>query len=193
MLYPHSAPGTRLQIMIGQSITRLQRMSKNFRLLFTALIFVIPVADLLYWIYFNQLSDGFTSGLPAVPYQALSLLSLTLAFFASLIPLSVAVYGIATLRKLFGLYENGIVFSEENVALFRKLGYAMIAWVFANLIFVPLISIILTFENPAGQRMLTIGFDVSDLAALIIGAIIVLISRVMDEGRKLEDEQMHTV
>jgi len=179
--------------MTHSDITLIQRMSKRFRRLFTALIFLIPLMDLLFWLSFNRLSEGFLAGLPATANQDLSPLSLALGFLVSLIPVTVAVYGMVTLSRLFRLYENAIVFTRDNVLLIRKLGYVIIAWVAANLAFTPLISVVITHSNPVGQRMLTAGFDLSDFSALIMGAIVVFVSCVMDEGRKLEDEQMHTV
>jgi hypothetical protein len=119
--------------------------------------------------------------------------SLSLAFLASLLPVSVAVYGLGTLRSLFKLYENGIMFSSDNVRYFHRLGYVCIAWVIANAVFTTLISAIITFGNPPGERAIVAQFGTSDMANLIIGAIVLLISWVMDEGRKLEDEQAHTI
>ena len=59
--------------------------------------------------------------------------------------------------------------------------------------YTPLISAVLSFTNPSGQRMLAARFDLFDFTLLIIGAIVVLIARVMDEGRKLEDDQAYTI
>lgn len=179
--------------MSKPGITRIQWTSKRFRRLFTALIFFIPFLDLMFWLSFNHLNEGFLAGLPATANQDLSQRSLALGFLVSLIPVTVAVYGMVTLSRLFQLYENAIVFTSDNVRLFRKLGYVIIAWVAANLLFTPLISAVITHGNPVGQRMLTVGINFSDLSVLIMGAIVVLISWVMNEGRKLEDEQMHTV
>ena len=116
-----------------------------------------------------------------------------MALLSSTIPLSVAVYGAINLRELFTLYEEAIVFSEKNVNCIRRLGYTLVLWVVANFIFVILISIVLTFNNMTGERVIVAQLGVSDVGALIIGAVIVLISWVMSEASRLEDEQAHTV
>jgi len=69
----------------------------------------------------------------------------------------------------------------------------LISWVVANLLFVVLISIVLTFNNAPGDRMMVAQFGISDIGTLIIGAVVVLLSWVMSEASKLEDEQAHTV
>jgi hypothetical protein len=61
----------------------------------------------------------------------------------------------------------------------------------ANFIFSLLISIVLTFNNSPDKRMIVVQFGVSDIGSLIIGAIIVLVSWVMSEASKLEDEQAY--
>jgi len=164
----------------------------RFRLFFTVLIILIPALDILYWLSFNHLPDGLFK-LPIVASQELSLQIRLLAILASLIPVSVATFGVFTLVKLFKLYEEAIIFTTENVKHFRTLGYVLIYWVFAKMIYITLISAIISFSNPPGQRMLVAQFELPDISALIIGAIVVLISWIMDEGRKLEDEQAHTV
>jgi len=63
----------------------------------------------------------------------------------------------------------------------------------ANLIFVTLISIVLTFNNVPGERLVVAQLGISDVGTLIIGAVIVLVSWVMKEASKLEDEHAYTV
>jgi len=175
-----------------ENMAQIQRVSRRFRLFFTGLIFLIPAMDILYWLSFNHLPDGLFK-LPVVASQELSLQIRLLAILASLIPVSVASFGAFTLAKLFKLYEKAIIFTAENVKHFRTLGYVIIFWVFAKMIYITLISAIISFSNPPGQRMLVAQFELPDMSALIIGAIAILISWIMDEGRKLEDEQAHTV
>ncbi|MCZ4281727.1 DUF2975 domain-containing protein [Kiloniella laminariae] len=179
--------------MTGISLNRIGRASRKYRLLFTLLLVLVPLLDLIYWGGFNHLPEGFHDDLPVSITGELSALSLLLAFLASLIPLSVTLYGLLALKKLFGLYEQGIIFAEENVRCFQKLGYCCIASVVAGILFTPLASVALTLDNLPGQRELVIDLNSNDLSALVIGGIILLVSWVMEEGKKLEDEQRHTV
>ncbi len=179
--------------MADNTIRHVQRVSRKYLVLFNVLLIVIPVAVLLYWIFFNHLPEGFHTDLPAKPTQALSLSQLFLGGLVSALPLAVTLYGLITLKALFRLYAGGILFSAENVKYFRRLGYVFIAWVMANTIFTPLISLIITYANPAGKKTLVVQFGMVDLFTLIIGGIILVIAWVMNEGRKLEDEQAYTV
>ena len=179
--------------MNDDGMGHIKRTSRRYGQLLTALIVAVPALDLAFWASFNHLPEGFLADLPVSPTQPLSALSLSLAFLVSLIPLGVALYGLFTLRALFKLYEKAVIFSAENVKCYRRLGYAFIAWVIANALFAPLISLVITFNNPPGQRALVAQFGIMDATNLIIGAVILLISWVMNEGRKLEDDQAYTV
>jgi len=177
----------------SEGLNHIQRTSRRYRILFNILIVGVPVIDLLYWTFFNHLPDGLVATLPVARTVELSAGALMLAFLVSLLPVGAAMYGLLTLRSLFGLYEKAIIFSAENVKYFRRLGYALIAWVLANALFTPLISTIITFSNAPGERMVVAQLGVFDVSTLLIGCVILLVSWVMDEGRKIEDEQAHTV
>jgi Protein of unknown function (DUF2975) len=179
--------------MVNKSLSHIQQVSDKFRLLFNVLIFSIPVLILTYWLFFNDLPIGFKSELPVAASLPLPLSTLCLGILVSFIPACVVIFGIATLKELFTLYENAIFFSTKNVKCFRRLGYILISWTFANMMFTTLISLVISFNNPAGQRMISFGFDVADIANLIIGAVVVVVSWVMNEASKLEDEQAYTV
>ncbi|MFT5133485.1 MAG: hypothetical protein ACI9SC_001957 [Gammaproteobacteria bacterium] len=180
--------------MENENLARIKRISGKFRLLFTVLLIFIPVMILAYWLFFNDLPEGFTSELPPlVISNTLALSTRLLAFIVSLIPTSIAIYGIFNLRELFTLYEKGIIFTTANVKCIRRLGYALIYWTFSKIPFMALISIVLSHNNPPGERMVSIGFGSTDFVTLVTGAIVLIISWVMSEASKLEDEQAHTV
>ncbi len=175
------------------NIENIQQISSKYILLLNALILAVPAGTLLYWLFFNSLSDGFLAELPVLPNEGLSSLQIILAVLVSFIPMSVGLYTLITLRILFTLYESGVIFSVENVTCFRRLGYALIAWVIANMLFTPLISLVLSFANAPGNRNLVMNFGIEDISTLIIGGVVLIVAWVMNEGHKLQDEQTYTV
>ncbi len=179
--------------MENDNISRIQRVSGKFRVLFTALIFVTPVATLMFWAFFNALPEDAYHSLPVAFDQPLPFKKLLLGSLVSLIPLSVALYGLINLKALFSLYEKAIVFSEQNTQCLHRLGYTLIAWFFASLIYTPLISLVLTFNSPSVQQAIVVRIGLSDLSLLITGGIVLLASWVMQEAAKLEKEQALTI
>ena len=178
---------------VDDGLGHIRRTSRRFGLLAQVLVVLLPVLNLVFWVSFNVLPPDFLAGLPVSPVGSLPLPVLVAGFVASLLPVGVMVFGLLTLRTLFRLYEDGVIFSAANVRCFRRLGYAFIAWVLANIAYTPLLSVIITAVNPPGERALVVEVGSSELSALITGGIVLLIAWVMDEGRKLEDEQAHTV
>lgn len=172
---------------------RIRSVSAKFRVLFGALIFIKPMSDLLYWLSFNHLPAGFNNELPVTVTEPLSTSTLIFAFLISLIPTSIIIYGLINLKNLFALYEKGVVFTQKNVQCFRHIGLALIALIFANLVHGALLSVVLTINNPVGERILSLTFGSEDFSVLIMGAMIILVSWVMNEAASLEHEQAHTV
>jgi cellulose synthase/poly-beta-1,6-N-acetylglucosamine synthase-like glycosyltransferase len=172
---------------------RIQRLSCALRLALTAIFLSIPVLSILYWWNLNNLPESLVGQLPVVPRQELSGTTRFFGFLASLIPLAVKMAGLYVLIKLFRLYENAEIFSSHNVACFRNLGRILMLWVISQLIYIPLISLVITYNNPPGERAIAVSLGSTDLTALIVGVILLVVSWVMDEGRKLEDEQRLTV
>ena len=179
--------------MENENLIRIQSVSGKFNALFSFLIICVPVSILLFWLFFNSLPMSFKGDLPVSTSNSLSFLTLSLAFLVCMIPGSVTVYALLTLKELFKLYEKAVVFSASNVNCFRRLGYTLIFWVIAKLISKSLLSIVLSFNNPPGERQLVIGFGSTDIATLVIGAIVLVISWVMNEACKLNAEQVYTV
>ena len=87
------------------------------------------------------------------------------------------------LYKLLGLYRKGIIFTAENVAAIRKIGWALVSIDIASMLQTLITGPILTlFHISPGHvsARLEVGF-------LIVGLFIVLIAYVMDIGRELKE------
>ncbi len=178
-------------------LLKIQKVSKVLRAVLTVILVLLPVVSFVCWINFNNIPPHIDMlnlrALPFVTPQSLSLHSRLLCFAASLIPLCVEMAGIVILIRLFRLYERMSIFNATNVACFRKLGKILLAQALAGVLYIPLLSLAITMDNPPGTRRIAIGIDSLDMTALVAGTMIIVISWVMEEGRKLEDEQLHTV
>lgn len=174
-----------------ENSNRIKVISRRFRLLCTVLLFLVPVVSIIFWVFFNKLYPqlGSMLHLPAEPARDLSGMTRFMAFLVDFLQIGVIIYGIIQLRRLFGLYEKGVIFSKDNVACFSSLGRTLMVWIVANIVSQSLLSVVLTFSNPPGQRCLTVGISSRELTVLFVGIAVLCISRVMDEGRKIKEEQ----
>jgi len=173
--------------------SRIQQVSHRFKLLFIALLFIIPLTEFVHWLFYNQLPTNHFFLLHDQIKDELSLSMRLQLFLASLIPIGILTYGVFNLIKLFGLYEKKIVFNTENVCLYRRLGFVAISWVISKFIYLPICSIIISFHQSDNKLSISLGLQSVDLFVLVTGAIVILVSWIMDEARRLEEEQAYTV
>jgi hypothetical protein len=88
--------------------------------------------------------------------------------------------GAFILNQLLRSFAGGNLFNPGNIIGIKWLGCLVISdWVVAK------------FLNAIASRALVIGFD--DFAKLAIGFLVVLLAWIMDEGRKIQEEQELTV
>lgn len=173
---------------------RLARASRRLRLIFTTLLVLLPLADVLAWLYINDLGQDWQHNLlPAYARPPLPASARIMGLGASVLPMAAALYGIVALIRLFRLYEAGVVFREANVRCFRDLSRALLGWFAAGIVYQPFMSLALTLHHPPGQRQITLGLGTADLTALLVGLTLAVVAWVMDEGRKLQEEQDLTV
>jgi hypothetical protein len=110
-----------------------------------------------------------------------------------MIPTVITMMTFYYLVKLFQLYANNIIFSDQNVSYLRKIGLLFFYQVIASIVIQPIISMILTFDAAKGGHIISLSFGGEDVSRLVIAGIAILISWIMEEGRKLEEETALTV
>ncbi len=97
------------------------------------------------------------------------------------------------LVKLFSLYSQGLIFTAGNSVCYRRAAWALL---FGELIY-PLTQVAVTFvatmNNAVGERMISVNIDDANVGNIVIACVILAISWVMDEGRKLQDEAELTI
>jgi hypothetical protein len=173
-----------------ENIQRVTNLSRKLRRICIGLIYCLPVAYALVWLFFNRLyAIAPMIPLPVHVDHDLSGLTRFYAFLVDLMPLGAIIYGLQKLRGLFLLYENGLIFTEQNVDCFRSLGGALVAWVACHVVRTTLLSVILTIDNPPGKRIVALMLDSSDFTGVFVAVVVLIISWVMDEGREIQEDQ----
>ena len=166
---------------------RLHRIQKISRTLKAAVLlyFVVPLAMIAFNLGFNIRGVHLMSGMVSIfnhPYASVADIP---AVMHVLYTVGIAIYllGLVAFYRLLGWYEKGVIFSPANIAEMRKIGmylvsYGLLAGV-ADVVYVGG----LTPNTPL-------------LAAspwMVAGGAIQLIAWIMDEGRKIQEEQELTV
>src|SRR3990167_1007054 len=94
------------------------------------------------------------------------------------------------LSQLFYCYENDKIFTMQNAQNYYKIGKLLLFDAFlAQPISGGLWLLAVTLSNPVGQRYISISLGSSNFVSVFAGLFIILISWVMIEGSKIQDEQ----
>jgi len=128
------------------------------------------------------------------PLTELSNTTKFLGFLISLLPVSMTMFILYLVSKLFNAFEHLDFFSANTVKYLKRIGFLIITnQILIHAVYCALITLVLTFSNPPGKRIIEISYGIGELNLLIVGIIIILASWIMDEGRKLQEEQEGTI
>ncbi|MEL0607592.1 DUF2975 domain-containing protein [Vibrio echinoideorum] len=182
-------------------MSNIQKQSRRVRMLLQSLFVLTPIMVCYFWLTVETPYDFISAtGIFYLTYDIgyFTMLPLTMttrivAAFTSLLMSCILMYALMVLIRLFRNYERGEIFSLENAMSYQKLGYSLFYWVLGSVIYGSLMSVILSFNNPPGERIFEISFVGMDFLTLILGIIILIISWVMKEGYILADEHSQTI
>lgn len=179
---------------------KIQRVSTFFRITFQVIFVLLPLVFAYAWLQAPQAIEFLDHMLviTTVPADLPILHPLTgltkfYGFLITMIPVSMVLLGLYFLIRLFRLYEQGIIFGVQNVHYIRNIGYALFASQLLNVVYDLLLSLALTWHNPPGQRLLAVSATGINLALLLTSLLVILISWIMAEAYKLQEEQQLTI
>ena len=177
------------------NLKKITKTSNFFYLVISFILAVIPLFYAFFWIFINELPGSMIQVNIAdkMLSQPVSGWLRTAGFLASLFPMFSLFYIFYNLRKLFAFYREGKIFSFVHVDIFKKISWGFLLWVISSIAYGTATSVIFSFNNPPGQRMLSVGIGSSELTSFFMAGIILVISRVMDEGRVLYEENQFTI
>lgn len=168
---------------------RLKRNSRRLRTVFMVLLVLAPILNVIFWVGVGMGNDVLGHSLPVEVDPDTPASSLVIGCLISMIPTGVFMYALYQLIKLFGYYSKGVIFSKENVAVIRALGKSIITWEVANFLTSTALGVVLTLHRGPGKRLLVLNLQNSDIYALVAGFSVLTIAWVMNEARKIKEEQ----
>lgn len=122
-----------------------------------------------------------------------SLLHRLIILLIELLPLSITVLICNQLARLFHLFELGTLFEEENIRLIKRISIYMIMGELIQLIYQPMITAALTFNNPKGERIASITLGTTNISTLITAFIILVASWIIKEAQQLKADSQLTI
>ncbi len=176
-------------------MTDLERLSAVSRILAwvcLALMIALPCWVIAGWLSFETWGSTMASRLgiardyviptTLVPQQIALGIAVTMA------PVGTLIFGLWNLRKLLVGFGAGHIFTLDNTHHLKVFAWSVLLVIVLQFFTDGLLSVVLTLNNPPGQRILALGVSSDQVVAFFFGAVFVLIAKVLDEGRKLADE-----
>lgn len=179
-------------------------MSKILQTCFWIWFGLMPFLQILFWCTdglsfmqpfykVNFIPVFYGDGDMITPITAMSYTTKMMGMLVSLIPVAIDMMAIYAVIRLFRLFATNEYFTSQTVRWIRRAGIYLLANQLFYPIYMALISLSLTFQNPPGKRMLSIGFGDEQLTLAVVALTILLISWIMDEGRKMNEDLQGTV
>ncbi len=184
-------------------MNKIQKLSGFFKWVFAIIFLGWPIMLLLIW--FQDQNSFLVSGLGFstlnfIPgniashiLEPLSFTAKVWGFMVSCIPAMIGMIITFSLMRLFKYYQQGKIFTLDNIRQIKRVGLTMLAWAILNPIYQVLMSLVVTLQNPVGQRVIAINLDTDYFRNLITAGIVFVIAYIMQEGVKLREEQALTV
>lgn len=179
-------------------MNKIQRFSFFLRVFFQIAFILWPIMVICYWAFSQYLIPNFTHLISLIPanLEILHPITATDVFWGiviSILPSIIIMTILYFLINLFKLYEQGKIFTLQNVKYLKHIGITMLIGQVVNFVYEGLISFALTFHNPHGHQVSSFYFGTDDIYNIVIAIMIIVISWIMAEGCKLQDENQYTV
>ena len=163
-------------------------------------IVLIPVVVASVWILGDHVF--FQSGEPThylIPHgyalrdAPISLSVRTFGFLASMVPNALLLFALWQLKHLFQQFKSLRFFTLEAAQSLQKFAVAVLLYAVIYPLSSGLLSLATSINNPPGYRVISITAGDSQVFAIFLGLVILVVSWVMGEAEMLVDENRHFV
>ena len=125
-----------------------------------ALLFIPAAVALTWWNIDFLLSNHPSFNNLYVDRESFSAVSLLSGFLIAMVPAGILMWGIAKSASLVrALFGGGEIFSLKTMLRVRRFAWSTLLFGITHLVTIPILSVILTLNNPPGQKALSISIS----------------------------------
>ena len=180
---------------------KIRKLSRFLRYCCIFGMIAAPLLNAFYWIH-----DGFRIfyfektkwmvKFADAPYLSIEELSQWLkieGFLTDLIPYFFFLTIMLIMTRLFTRFEKLDFFSSYTVKYIRQIGLVLVLSLIAHPFYVALHSYVLSLPNSLGQRVVVFAYGPNEIKILFLALIAFLAARIMEEGRRIYEENSTTI
>lgn len=160
----------------------------------TLLLIIVPLAAVLLLLRLDDFAHLAQAGI-ALPIQwwTVSEGQWYAAWLLTTAYVSIGLVGLYFLRRAFLKFADGELFNVENSRDLRRFSLFLIAQAIATPIHLSLMSVLLSLNHPAGEKMLSIAIGSNELKAIGVALVLWVMSDLLVEGGRLDAENRQFV
>lgn len=117
----------------------------------------------------------------------------TLAGLIGTTPALIFVLAMWEARGLFRELRFGTLFGQTVTRHLLRLGWLALVAALGGVVVRLLVGLVLTWDNPEGQRQLILAIGTNEITAMIAGLLFLAFALVVNEARRLEDDSRSIV
>lgn len=171
-----------------------RRLSLTVSSACTALLILMPIAALFYLIRlesFAELVIG-SANMP-IQWSTVSDTQWYAQWALTALYLSLGLCGVYFLRRAFANFAKGEFFTQANSQDLRRFAILLLIQTLSTPLHIAFSSVLLSLNHPAGQKMLSISFGSNELKAVSVALVIWVMSNLLVEASKLQNENRQFV
>ncbi len=184
-------------------MNKIIRMGATFRKVFGFLTFIPLSSAIFLGISATQEHSPLLSqllGVSNIPIppsvQVMNKMEISLGHFGFYLFLPLLVvqsYWLWQLKRLFEMYAQGKIFIAQNTIYIRRAAIAFLGITILSMGINMLLSVFLTINNLIEYRLLLITIGILQICNILMGIVLFVIAWIMDEGRRLQEENDSTI
>lgn len=172
---------------------RIHRTARVLQAISLAAALLLPVVVAVLWAHAERWGDWGVAWSDAFRIAGMAPADLApsqrlLGYLTDLPALAAGSYVFFTLAGICRRYGQGELFSTAVARAYRRFALGMLAWAGLKILSQTLLVLALTLDQPPGQRLLSIGIGSDSLAMALVGLAVHLLGQVMEEGRRLQED-----
>lgn len=124
----------------------------------------------------------------AIQWNTVVAWQLYVTWLVTLIPATIVFWGLMNLRRAFYAFSENDVFNMTNVTLVKRFAFALILSAVLKTLMMSVVSVVLSANHPAGQKMLSLLFSSYDLVTIFVGLMFWLVAKILIQAHALSEE-----